>query len=81
MTATQVHTSDLNDGYDWSCMKSTTELGSLDEFLETAQLAGTEFVAEKMNVTVIKEEQNEAVLTEDREKSVAKISAAWCAQL
>ena len=78
----QVHTSDLNDGYDWSCMKSTTELGSLDEFLETAQLAGTEFIAgamllihghaamihgyaEKMNVTVIKEEQNEAVLSQD----------------
>lgn len=31
-------------------LKSVTELNSLDEFLETAQLAGTEFTAERLNI-------------------------------
>ncbi len=41
----QVHTSDLNDGYDWGRLnlQSVTEQSQLDEFLATAELAGTEF--------------------------------------
>lgn len=34
-------------------LKSVTELNSLDEFLETAQLAGTEFTAERMNIEYV----------------------------
>nr|XP_039249808.1 large subunit GTPase 1 homolog [Styela clava] len=34
-------------------LKSVTELSSLDEFLETAELAGTEFTAERMNIEYV----------------------------
>ncbi|KAI4203949.1 MAG: hypothetical protein LQ348_001362 [Seirophora lacunosa] len=34
---------------DWVKMRSVTEQGALDEFLSTAELAGTDFTAEKMN--------------------------------
>lgn len=41
----QLHTSELNDGYDWNKLnlQSVTEQDSLNEFLSTAELAGTEF--------------------------------------
>ncbi|XP_023238713.1 large subunit GTPase 1 homolog [Centruroides sculpturatus] len=44
----QLHTTDLQDGYDWAKLnlKSVTEESSLEEFLATAELAGTEFTAE-----------------------------------
>lgn len=43
----QLHTSELDDGYDWNRLnlKSVTEENTLDEFLATAELAGTEFTA------------------------------------
>ena len=43
----QLHTSELDDGYDWNKLnlKSVTEESRLDEFLATAELAGTEFTA------------------------------------
>lgn len=43
----QLHTSELNDGYDWGRLnlQSVTEQSNLDEFLATAELAGTEFTA------------------------------------
>lgn len=45
----QLHTSELNDGYDWGRLnlQSVTEQSSMDDFLATAELAGTEFVAGK----------------------------------
>lgn len=45
----QLHTSELNDGYDWGRLnlQSVTEQNSMDDFLATAELAGTEFVAGK----------------------------------
>lgn len=41
----QLHVAELNDGYDWGRLnlRSVTEQSSFDEFLSTAQLAGTEF--------------------------------------
>ncbi|KAF0296125.1 Large subunit GTPase 1 [Amphibalanus amphitrite] len=49
------HTTELGDGYDWNKinLRSVTEETSIDEFLNTAQLAGTEFVAEKLNITFV----------------------------
>lgn len=49
----QLHTSELNDGYDWGRLnlQSVTEQSSLDDFLATAELAGTEFVAGKWLIT------------------------------
>lgn len=46
----QLHTSELNDGYDWGRLnlQSVTEQSSLDDFLATAELAGTEFIAGKL---------------------------------
>ena len=43
----QLHTSELDDGYDWNRLnlRSVTEESQLDEFLRTAELAGTEFTA------------------------------------
>jgi len=43
----------------------------LDEFLETAALAGTEFTAEKLNVQVVTEFENEALPSVARRKYVA----------
>uniref|UniRef100_K7FSE9 Large subunit GTPase 1 homolog n=1 Tax=Pelodiscus sinensis TaxID=13735 RepID=K7FSE9_PELSI len=45
-----LHTSELQDGYDWGrlSLRSVTEQSSLEEFLATAELAGTEFVAGKV---------------------------------
>jgi large subunit GTPase 1 len=50
-----LHTSELDDGYDWNKLnlRSVTEENQLDEFLRTAELAGTEFTAEKLNVRVV----------------------------
>lgn len=41
----QFHTSDLDDGYEWGRLnlQSVTEQSQLNEFLTTAELAGTEF--------------------------------------
>lgn len=50
-----LHTTELNDGYDWgrANVTSITEQNDLDEFLATAELAGVDFTAEKQNVTVV----------------------------
>jgi large subunit GTPase 1 len=49
----QLHTSELNDGYDWGRLnlQSVTEQSSLEDFLATAELAGTEFVAGELFIT------------------------------
>lgn len=51
----QLHTSELNDGYDWGRLnlQSVTEQSSMDDFLATAELAGTEFVAGKCAQSVL----------------------------
>ncbi|KAI0119283.1 P-loop containing nucleoside triphosphate hydrolase protein [Daldinia grandis] len=54
----------------WVKMRSVTEQGALDEFLATAELAGTDFTAEKMNnVKIIHTDQRNPYLlsaTEER---------------
>lgn len=59
----KVHSSELDDGYDWGRLGgvSVTEQGALDDFLATAELAGTDFTAEKLNVHVVTEMENEAL--------------------
>ena len=51
----QRHTSELADGFDWGRLnlRSVTEESRLDEFLSTAELAGTEFKAERLNLSVV----------------------------
>lgn len=56
----------------WVKMRSVTEQAALDEFLSTAELAGTDFTAEKMNnVKIIHTDQRNPYLlsaTEERSK-------------
>lgn len=57
---------------DWVKMRSVTEQGALDEFLSTAELAGTDFTAEKLNnVRIIHTDQkNPYLLSKDEERRV-----------
>uniref|UniRef100_UPI00358EF54F large subunit GTPase 1 homolog n=1 Tax=Myxine glutinosa TaxID=7769 RepID=UPI00358EF54F len=54
-TDSWLHTSELNDGSDLDRLNpaSITEQSSMDDFLLTAQLAGADFTAEKLNVKVL----------------------------
>jgi len=49
------HTSDIQDGYEWNRinLQSITEQDTLDEFLNTAEMAGAEFTAEKLNIKIV----------------------------
>jgi len=60
-----------NQADDWVKMRSITEQGALDEFLSTAELAGTDFTAEKMNnVKIIHRDQKNPYLLSAAEESV-----------
>lgn len=57
----------------WVKMRSVTEQGALDEFLSTAELAGTDFTAEKMsNVKIIHSDQNNPYLLSAAEERGAR---------
>jgi large subunit GTPase 1 len=58
----------------WVKMRSITEQAALDEFLSTAELAGTDFTAEKMNnVKIIHTDQkNPYLLSASEEKSAIR---------
>ncbi|KAG2462184.1 LSG1 GTPase, partial [Polypterus senegalus] len=68
----ELHTSELNDGYDWGRLnlQSVTEQSSMDEFLATAELAGTEFVAEKLNIKFVPAENRSGLLTTEEMKRI-----------
>ncbi|XP_077300423.1 nucleostemin 3 isoform X2 [Arctopsyche grandis] len=50
-----LHSTVVQDGYDWGRLnlQSVTEESSFQEFLSTAQLANTEFQAEKLNLKLV----------------------------
>jgi len=55
----------------WVKMRSVTEQGALDEFLATAELAGTDFTAEKLNnVKIIHTDQRNPYLLSAHEERV-----------
>ncbi|KAK5111244.1 hypothetical protein LTR62_005272 [Meristemomyces frigidus] len=68
---------------DWVKMRSVTEQGALDEFLSTAELAGTDFTAEKMNnVKIIHVDQkNPYLLSREEERGVVRKQNAKRARL
>ncbi|XP_018423062.1 PREDICTED: large subunit GTPase 1 homolog isoform X2 [Nanorana parkeri] len=70
-----LHTSELNDGYDWGRLnlQSVTEQSCLDDFLATAELAGTEFVAEKLNITFVPAEHRTGLLTSEESNRIQKL--------
>ncbi|XP_041646461.1 large subunit GTPase 1 homolog [Cheilinus undulatus] len=70
-----IHTSELNDGYDWGRLnlQSVTEQSSMDDFLATAELAGTEFVAEKLNIRFVPAEARAGLLTAEEKTRLRKL--------
>ncbi|XP_044057040.1 large subunit GTPase 1 homolog [Siniperca chuatsi] len=70
-----LHTSELNDGYDWGRLnlQSVTEQSSMDDFLATAELAGTEFVAEKLNIKFVPVEARAGLLTAEERTRLEKL--------
>lgn len=75
MFSSQLHTSELNDGYDWGRLnlQSVTEQSSLDDFLATAELAGTEFVAEKLNIKFVLPEARTGLLSFEESQRIKKL--------
>lgn len=80
----QLHTTEINDGYDWGRLnlQSVTEESSFQEFLSTAELAGTEFNAEKLNIKFVnpnsggllsKSEKKKVLEIQEENKSFVKI--------
>lgn len=69
------HASELNDGYDWGRLnlQSVTEQSSMDDFLATAELAGTEFVAEKLNVRFVPAEARAGLLSPAEKSRLKKL--------
>uniref|UniRef100_A0A4X2MAN0 Large 60S subunit nuclear export GTPase 1 n=1 Tax=Vombatus ursinus TaxID=29139 RepID=A0A4X2MAN0_VOMUR len=59
-----LHAKELDDGGAWGRVdpRSVTEPTALEEFLATAELAGTEFVAEKLNVRFVPPEARTGLL-------------------
>ncbi|XP_017728961.1 PREDICTED: large subunit GTPase 1 homolog [Rhinopithecus bieti] len=74
-TDSWLHTSDLTDGYDWGRLnlQSVTEESSLDDFLATAELAGTEFVAEKLNIKFVPAEARTGLLSFEESQRIKKL--------
>ena len=95
------HTTDLDDGHEWSKLGSCTEQvggaatrthrtlvpqpmpvlcgrrqsltrgqGNLEDFLSTAELAGTDFTAERLNARLLDAPTNEALQTESRNREM-----------
>ncbi|CAG9854880.1 unnamed protein product [Phyllotreta striolata] len=62
-----LHTTEIQDGYDWGRLnlQSVTEESSFQEFLSTAELAGTDFQAEKLNIKFVNPRSNVGLLTKD----------------
>uniref|UniRef100_A0A8C3G577 Large subunit GTPase 1 homolog n=1 Tax=Cyclopterus lumpus TaxID=8103 RepID=A0A8C3G577_CYCLU len=69
------HTCELNDGYDWGRLnlQSVTEQSSMDDFLATAEMAGTEFVAEKLNIKFVAAEARAGILTAEERNRLKKL--------
>ncbi|KAK9467561.1 P-loop containing nucleoside triphosphate hydrolase protein [Lipomyces arxii] len=52
----------------WMKLQSVTQERDLDEFLSTAELAGTDFTATKLNIKILhQDQQNQFLLTEEEE--------------
>lgn len=70
----QLHTTEVQDGYDWGRLnlQSVTEESSFQEFLRTAELAGTEFQAEKLNITYVNPKAKVGLLTNNERVAIER---------
>lgn len=69
-----LHTTEIDDGFDWGRLnlQSVTEESSFQEFLSTAELADTEFQAEKLNVTFVNPLANVGLLSQEERSAIEK---------
>ncbi|XP_046839425.1 large subunit GTPase 1 homolog isoform X2 [Xenia sp. Carnegie-2017] len=67
-----LHTSELPE-HEKLNTKSVTEESALDEFLATAELAGTEFAAEKLNIKVYNSNNRGGLPSKEDERRIHKI--------
>nr|XP_014093590.1 large subunit GTPase 1 homolog [Bactrocera oleae] len=69
---TMLHTTEIQDGYDWGRLNlaSVTEESSFHDFLRTAELAGTEFQAEKLNITFINPKSGVGLLSKSQQQQM-----------
>nr|XP_029720933.1 large subunit GTPase 1 homolog [Aedes albopictus] len=69
-----LHTTEVQDGYDWGRLnlQSVTEESSFQEFLRTAELAGTEFQAEKLNITYVNPKAKVGLLTNNERVAIER---------
>lgn len=76
---TYLHTADLQNGNDWNRLnlRSVTEQNSCQEFIETAELAGKEFQAEKLNVRLINPKCDTGVLSAQELEKVVKLQEKY----
>ncbi|XP_076038583.1 nucleostemin 3 isoform X2 [Oratosquilla oratoria] len=67
ISGSMFHTTELEDGQNWNRInfQSITEQSQVDEFLATAELAGTEFQAEKLNVQLVKPSSKLGIVSDD----------------
>ncbi|CAG9803699.1 unnamed protein product [Chironomus riparius] len=67
-----LHAADLNDGYDWARLNlnSVVEEDTFQDFLRKAELAGTEFAAEKLNIKFVNPKSNVGILTDTEKKDM-----------
>ncbi|CAK9801195.1 Large subunit GTPase 1 homolog [Anthophora quadrimaculata] len=70
--SSMLHSVNLNDGYDWGRLnlQSVTEESSFQEFLSTAELAGTEFYAEKLNIKFVNPNSGIGLLSKDEKEKL-----------
>ncbi|XP_076231855.1 nucleostemin 3 [Calliopsis andreniformis] len=70
--SSMLHTTEINDGYDWGRLnlQSVTEESSFQEFLSTAELAGIEFQAEKLNIKFVNPKSGIGLLSKDEKEKV-----------
>ncbi|KAI0229998.1 hypothetical protein L0F63_002613 [Massospora cicadina] len=71
LTRSLKHTAELDDGPKWTKLQSITHEGNLEEFLHTAELAGTDFTAERQTVTVVTDPYRNQFLLSAEEERVA----------
>ncbi|CAF2711168.1 unnamed protein product [Rotaria sp. Silwood2] len=66
---------DFTASTDWNRLnlRSVTDQNSLDEFLTTAQLAGTDFAAERLNVTFVPAVAKVGILSNDDKERIRQV--------
>lgn len=68
---------EVQDGYEWGRLNlnSVTEESSFQEFLRTAELAGTEFQAEKLNLKFVNPKAGVGLLTDSQREEIEQKQA------